>query len=95
MKKSFALATVAFVLGCAVALIARFAGFSFSNVLSPQAVIGGVFAGSLLLFAFSDYTRKPRFRAGGARQAKPQTATPTMSPELDPASAWTYTTISA
>lgn len=95
MKKSFVLASLA-VLSCyAVGLITRLTFFVSINSLNVPAVIGGIFACGLLLTVFSDYSRKPRFRAGSGPKVPRPAAKPASSPEMDPASAWTYRTFSA
>ena len=94
MKKSLLLATVALALGYAITLIARLTGYTF-NMLSVPAIVGGVFGCGLLLMAFSDYSRKPRFRVRAVRKATPQAAASATSSQVDAASAWTYTTLSA
>jgi hypothetical protein len=94
MKKSLTLATVVVALGYSLVLISRLAGFTSLNFFSFPALIGGVFSIGLLLMAFSDYSRKPRFRAGRTRQATRGVTTPATAPKIDPASAWTYMTIS-
>ena len=94
MKKKLTLATVVVALGYAGVLIFRQAGYTSFNFISFPALIGGAFIIGLLLLAFSDYSRKPRFRAGHTRQATRRVITPATSSKIDPASAWTYTTIS-
>jgi hypothetical protein len=91
MKKSLILATVALALGYAVVLIAGYTSF---KLVSFTALFGSVFSLGLLLTAFSDYSRKPRFLARHTRQATHEATTATSS-AIDPASVWTYNTISA
>jgi hypothetical protein len=94
MKKSLLLAALVTVLAYAVPFVVGLASFSF-NVVHLPAIIAGIFACGLVLFAFQDYSRKPRFRGYSARKATRQIATPAPSSEVDAASLWTYTTLSA
>ena len=87
MQKSFILATVSIGSVYAVAIIARFAGFTSFDI--PTIISGGFVCG-LVLMAFSDYSRKPRFRFHQAAQRATST-----SPSGDTVSGWTYTTVSA
>jgi hypothetical protein len=95
MKKSFVLASLALVSCYAVGLITRLAVSVSIDSLNVPAVLGGIFACGLLLTVFTDYTRKPRFRVGGSHKAMRETARPTTSSAIDPATAWTYRTFSA
>jgi hypothetical protein len=95
MKKSLLVAPVVFVVGCVIALVARLVVHASVNVPNVPASFGILFASSLLFLAFNDYSRKPRFRARSMRNAAAPATTPATSPEIDTASAWTYTTVSA
>ena len=95
MKKSLVLVSVALLACYAVGLIARLAVYVSIYSLQIPAAISGVFASGLLLIVFSDYSRKPRFRVGSGPKVTRQMAKPTTASDIDPASAWAYTTFSA
>ena len=95
MKKLLVLGLISFVPGCAVAVVAELAVRASVNVLNVPILFGILFAVGLLFLALSDYSGKPRFRAGGMRTPSARAATPAVSRHVDAASAWTYTTISA
>ena len=88
MKKSLLLATLVLTF----VILARLAGYTSTDLLNVPAAIGGVAVLSLLLLAFNDYARKPRFRVRSARKTSPQTATPVTTLSVDAACDWTYTT---
>jgi hypothetical protein len=54
-------------------------------------IVGAAFSGGLLLLAFADYSRKPRFRIRSARRA----TTPAAAPAPVRAADWTYTPFAA
>ena len=92
MKKSLILAAGAIAPGCLIAFVDQ---FTSSNTLSFPTLFGTIVGGSLLFLAIGDYTRKTRFRVGLSRKEARLATTPATSSEIDPASVWTYTTVSA
>ena len=90
MKSSLLLATALIGFGAAIA----FFGTLFAASSAP-ALIGGVVCGGVLWVAFSDYARKPRFRARTDREPARHVQTRSTLPDTDAALLWTYTTHSA
>ncbi|MSU49777.1 MAG: hypothetical protein EXS37_11945 [Opitutus sp.] len=79
----------------ALVAVAPFAGPVSFPGLNPTALVGGLFAAGMLAFAFSDYSRKPSFRA---RHAAPRPTRATPATGRAPAAAncdWTYNTRAA
>ena len=95
MKKSLVLASIVFILVFAVALVARLVVHTSVSALNLPVLFGALFGSSVLFLAFSDYSRKPRFRAHSVRKPIVRATTSTTASEADAASAWTYTTLSA
>ena len=93
MKKSFVPTLV--VLALAYMLVVQVAVHASVSALNLPALVGILCGSSLLFLVFSDYSRKPRFRARGIPRASAVATTPTTSQEVEAASAWTYTTLSA
>jgi hypothetical protein len=95
MKKSLLLTTLVLTFVYAVVFLVRIAGYTSINLLSVPGIIGGVVGFNLLLLAFNDYARKPRFRVRSARGNAPQARPAAISSPVDAACDWTYTTRSA
>ena len=95
MKKTILVASVVFVLGYAVAIVAQFTGLVSFNIFSLPALIGGLVASGVVGLVFSDYAQQPRFRVRRA----PETGATEIKPALSAAGMrscdWTYTTRSA
>ena len=94
MKNSLVLVSVALVVFEAAVLVSRLAVNASANSLNIPAIFSGLFVSGVLLTAFSDYGRKPRFRIDRARKAARKAST-AISSETDTVSGWTYSTFSA
>jgi hypothetical protein len=65
------------------------------NATTLSIFVGGIASASLLVCAFSDYTRKPRLRLDPPRKVKTPSIAVAPAAPADVAASWTYHTISA
>ena len=65
------------------------------NALTLSALVSGAAALGLLTLAWSEYMRKPRFRAPPSRKPARQFVVPAQPGSSDTSAAWTYQTVSA
>lgn len=65
------------------------------NALTLFALVSGAAALGLLTLAWSEYMRKPRFRAPSSRKPAQQSVVPVQPGFIDTSVAWTYQTVSA
>ena len=89
MKNTLLTLVVLTIAGFIAAAIAHAAGYLQFNVLTPGGIAGTLVVAAVLVFAFSDYHRKPSFRVRrSARDDAPKFGLPTHIPAPD----WTYHT---